>query len=135
MGELSNGAFITELERNLNAKASEGVRFIVRERHTGEPTESEESKTASHVVQCVRFGVISQIFVDIIFYSEDESREIYVKILFDAYSQMNDFIGKRSEPSYQIINKLRHVIQYKLDIAYMVECIVKNRIKDALKTT
>jgi predicted AlkP superfamily phosphohydrolase/phosphomutase len=135
MGEHTNAAFITELERNLNAKASEGVRFIVRAREPDEPTESAESSTATHVVQCVRFGVVSQIFMEIIFYSMEENNTIYVKVLFDAYSGMDDYIGYHSKPFSDIVKELRHILQFKLDIAYMVECIVKNRIKDALKPT
>ena len=72
------------------------------------------------------------MFIDFQFFSTDENPQIYVKVLFDAYSQMEDFIGKHSEELHTIIKKLRHVIQYKLDIAYMVECIVKARIKHAL---
>lgn len=124
--------FITELERDLNANASKGVRFIVRKRDQGEPTESAESSTATHVVQCIRFGVVSQIFMDIVFYSTDDHATIYMKVMFDAYSGMDDYIGYHSQELVDIVKKLRHILQYKLDIAYMVECIVQNRIKKAL---
>jgi hypothetical protein len=133
MGEHTKAAFITELERNLNASASEGVRFIVRERKPDEPTESAESDTANYVVQCIRFGVVSQIFMEIIIYTKEENKQIYVKILFDAYSGMDDYIGYHDKQFFDIIKELRHMLQFKLDIAYMVECIVKNRIKDAMK--
>ena len=73
------------------------------------------------------------MFIEPIFFTRAQNPNNYVVVLFDAYSQMDDYEGSREKKLSDIVKELRHIIQYKLDIAYMVECIVKARIKDALQ--
>lgn len=73
------------------------------------------------------------MFIEPIFYTRAQNPKNYVVVLFDAYSKMDDYEGSREKELSKIVEELRHIIQYKLDIAYMVECIVKARIKDAME--